>query len=132
MTGRVSPRVGTIGGLLLWFAVLGGAIAWAIHLFAAWSMDELACAGGHQNLSGFPLSAAVGVAVAVPGLVAAAALVASCLALRRTGAVPAGVEQRSVGRAQLLAVIGVFLNILSLSIIVLGGVATLVLAPCQR
>jgi hypothetical protein len=132
MSTRVSSRTGTAGGLLLWFAVLGGAVAWSIHAFAAWGMDELACAGGHQSLSGFPLSAAVGVAVAVPGLVAAAALVVSCLALRRTTTVPDGVDERSVGRAHLLAVIGVFLNILSLSIIVLGGVATLVLPPCQR
>lgn len=132
MTGRPAPRAALLGGLLLWFAVLGGVVAWAVHLFAAWSIDELACASGHQDLSGFPLSAAVGIAVIVPTAVAAAALAASWLALRRTSAARSGADDRSVGRAHLLAIIGLSLNLLSLAIIVLGGVATLVLSPCQR
>jgi hypothetical protein len=127
-----SPASGNLlGGLLLWFAVLGGVLAWAVHLFAAWSVDELACASGHQDLAGFPISAAVGVSVAVPAVVAVAALAASWLALRRTGRVRSAQADRAVGRSYLLAVIGVFLNLFSVTSIVLGGVAVLVLPVCQ-
>ncbi|GAB3804687.1 hypothetical protein [Micromonospora zhanjiangensis] len=122
----------TTGGLLLWFAALGGVLAWTAHVLAAWTIDELTCASGHENLAGLPLTAAVGLSVAVPALVAVAALVVSLVAvrrLRRTGRVA---EDQGIGRAHLLALAGVFLDLLSLAMIVLGGVAVLVFPACQR
>ncbi|MEV4754232.1 hypothetical protein AB0J86_03835 [Micromonospora sp. NPDC049559] len=121
-----------LGGLLLWFAVLGGTLAWAVHALAAWSMDELACEAGHDDLAGFPLSAAVGVAVAVPGAVALAALAVSWLAWRRTRAGTPEGRERPVGRAHMIAFVGLWLNLFALAIIALGGVNTLVLPACQR
>ena len=132
MTERLPPRATLLGGILLWFAVLGGAISWTVHAIAAWSIDELACAAGRDELAGVPLIAAVGLAVAIPAVGAAAALAVSWLAWQRTRPDgPAGAD-RSVDRAHLLAIIGLWLNLLSLTIIILGGVATLVLPPCQR
>ena len=28
---------------LLWFAVLGGAVAWSAHLLLGWGLEEIAC-----------------------------------------------------------------------------------------
>ena len=126
---QLPPRAGQLGGVLLWFAVLGGALAWGVHALAAWSLDELACESGHDEIGGFPLRAAVAIAVVVPALVAVAALACSWLAWRRTRA---DVGDESVGRAHFLAFVGLWLNLFALIIIVLGGVATLVLPPCQQ
>ena len=131
MTEPLPPRTARLGGLLLWFAVLGGALSWAVHELAAWSMDEIACEAGHDELAGFPLTAAVGIAVALPGLGAAAALAVSWLAWRRTRPEPPPDGGRAVGRAHMLAFAGLWLNLFALSIIVLGGVNVLVLPPCQ-
>jgi hypothetical protein len=132
MTDRLPPRTARFGGLLLWFGVLGGVMFWAVHAMAAWSIDELACAAGHDELAGFPLTAAMGLVVILPGLGAVAALAVSWLAWRRTRAdVPEGGE-RPIGRAHMLAVVGLWLNLFALAIIVLGGVNVLVLPPCQR
>ncbi|GAA3777451.1 hypothetical protein GCM10022225_76650 [Plantactinospora mayteni] len=132
MTERLSPRAATFGGLLLWFAVLGGVLSWTVHALAAWSIDELTCEAGHDELAGFPLTGAIALAVLLPAAGAVAALGVSVLAWRRTRAdLPEGGEQ-SVGRAHLLAFVGLWLNTLALAMIVLGGVAALVLSPCQR
>ncbi|MDW5329661.1 hypothetical protein [Plantactinospora sp. KLBMP9567] len=132
MTERLSPRTALSGGLLLWFAVLGGVLSWTVHSLAAWSIDELTCEAGHDNLAGFPLTGAIALTVLVPAAGAAAALALSVLAWRRTRAdLPSG-RERSVGRAHLLAFVGLWLNMLALSMIVLGGMAALVLPPCQR
>ncbi|GIG90469.1 hypothetical protein [Plantactinospora endophytica] len=132
MSERLSPRAALVGGLLLWFAVLGGVSAWAVHALAAWSIDELACEAGHDNLAGFPLTGAIALAVLLPAAGAAAALAASVLAWRRVRPNHGDGDERSTGRAHLLAFVGLWLNTLALAMIALGGVAALVLPPCQR
>lgn len=132
MTEPLPPRAAMFGGLLLWFAVLGGVLSWTVHSLAAWSIDELTCEAGHDKLAGFPLTGAIALAVLLPAAGAAAALTVSALAWRRTRAeLPEGGE-RSVGRAHLLAFVGLWLNALALAMILLGGVAVLVLPVCQR
>jgi|HigsolmetaAR206D_1030411.scaffolds.fasta_scaffold01069_14 hypothetical protein len=132
MNQRLPPRTALFGGLLLWFAVLGGVLSWTVHSLAAWSIDELTCEAGHDNLAGFPLTGAVALAVLLPAAGAATALVVSVLAWRRLRPGPRADDDRSLGRAHLLAVVGLWLNVLALAMIVLGGVAALVLPPCQR
>ncbi|GGM58435.1 hypothetical protein GCM10011608_49280 [Micromonospora sonchi] len=131
MSAHPGPRARLAGGLLFWYAVLGGAVAWAVHLLAGWGVDELTCASGSDHIGGVPLRAAVGAAVALPALATVGALLAAVLLWRRTH-LPSEGEDRSVGRGRLLAVVGVWSNLLFLTIIVLGGVALLVLPPCQR
>lgn len=132
MTEPLPPRAAMFGGLLLWFAVLGGVLSWTVHSLAAWSIDELTCEAGHDKLAGFPLTGAIALAVLLPAAGAAAALTVSALAWRRTRAeLPEGGE-RSVGRAHLLAFVGLWLNALAMAMILLGGVAVLVLPVCQR
>ncbi len=132
MSTHPGPRARLAGGLLLWYAVLGGAIAWAVHLIAGWSVDELTCANGSDRVGVLPLRAAIGLAVVLPALATLGALLAAALLWRRTARTPRGDEpERRVGRSRMLAVVGIWLNILFLTIIVLGGVALLVLPPCQ-
>jgi hypothetical protein len=132
MADRLPPRTALIGGLVTWFATLGGAILWAVHSIAVWGLNELTCAAGREQLAGFPLAGAIGLATAIPGLGTAAALAASWLVWRRTRPdLPAGGE-RPISRAHLLAFVGLWLNLLALAIIVLDGVAALVFPPCQR
>ncbi|MEU8264034.1 hypothetical protein AB0C02_25855 [Micromonospora sp. NPDC048999] len=133
MGTQVGPRARLFGGLLLWYGVLGGAVAWAVHLMAAWSMDELACAAGSAEISALPLWQAVGLAVIIPALAAAGALAVAVLAWTRMGqAQRSGASDNAYGRTRLLAAVGIWANLFFLSIIVLGGVALLVLPVCQR
>ncbi|SCG73167.1 hypothetical protein [Micromonospora inositola] len=133
MTTRPGARARLAGGLLLWYGVLGGAVAWAIHLLAAWSVDELTCAAGSERVAAVSLWQAVGLAVVIPGLVTVGSLLVAALVWRRTvRAQSGGAEDRAFGRSRMLAVVGVWANLLFLAIIVLGGVAVLVLPPCQR
>ncbi|SIM82973.1 hypothetical protein [Micromonospora cremea] len=126
------PRARLTGGVLLWYGVLGGGVAWGVHVLAAWGLDELACAAGSDRVLAMPLGRVVGLAVIVPALVTAGSLAVAALAWRRTARAQAtGTQDRAYGRSRMLAVVGVWVNLLFLTIIVLGGVAVLVLPPCQ-
>lgn len=133
MTTRPDSRARLAGGLLLWYGVLGGAVAWAVHLLVAWPLDELTCAAGSEKISAVPLWQAVGLAVVIPGLVTAGSLAVATLAWRRTARAQSfGAQDPAFGRSRMLAVVGIWANLLFLTIIVLGGVAVLVLPACQR
>ncbi|MFC0506458.1 hypothetical protein [Micromonospora costi] len=133
MSAQPGPRTRLAGGLLLWYAVLGGAIAWAVHLFVAWGVDELTCAGGSDRIGAVPLRLVVALAVVLPALATAGALLAAAFAWRRTARTrPDGIAEGALGRTRLLALVGLWSNVLFLTIIVLGGVALLVFPPCQR
>ncbi|MGW1060654.1 hypothetical protein [Micromonospora rubida] len=128
-----ASRARLAGGLLLWYGVLGGALAWAAHLLVAWPLDELTCAAGSERVAAVPLRQAVGLAVVIPALVTVGSLLVAALVWRRTArSQSAGTEDRAYGRSRMLAVVGVWANLLFLAIILLGGVALLVLPPCQR
>jgi hypothetical protein len=132
MSAQPGHRARLAGGLLLWYGVLGGALAWSVHLVVAWGVDELACAAGAERVSGIPLWQAVGLAVVIPALVTAGSLLVAALVWRRAAdAQRAGAEDRSYGRARMLAMLGIWANLLFLAIIVLGGIAVLVFPPCQ-
>jgi hypothetical protein len=119
-----------LGGLVTWFGVLGGAIAWAVHLFVAWGADELTCESGSTSVDGIPLRGVVGAGVVLPALVTAAALVVAWRTWRRTNRAEHGDDPR-MERACMMALIGLCANGLFLAIILAGGAAVLVLRPCQ-
>jgi hypothetical protein len=128
-----SPQARRVGAPLMWFAVLGGAIAWSAHALSAWSINELACAaGGRHVVAGVSLTAALAVTVVVPGAAALAALLASWIAWRRTSAAAAHRDGAGIGRAAMLALLGFGANLLFVAIIAAGGAALLVFPPCQR
>ncbi|MEV4198252.1 hypothetical protein [Micromonospora globbae] len=133
MSAQPGPRARLAGGLLLWYAVLGGALAWAVHVMAAWGVDELTCASGSDQVSGVSLRVVVALAVVLPALATVGALLAAVLAWRRTArARPDGTTEATLGRTRMLALLGLWANLLFLTIIALGGVALLVFPPCQR
>jgi hypothetical protein len=129
-TSTPSQRARRAGGLLMWFAVLGGALSWAVHIFVAWGVDELACRSGHTTVAGVPVRVVVGAGVVLPALVTAAALLMAWRAWRRASAARRGDDPR-MERTGMLALLGVGANLLFLSIILAGGAAVLVFAPCQ-
>ncbi|GAA2051042.1 hypothetical protein GCM10009779_44610 [Polymorphospora rubra] len=124
-------RARLTGGLLAWYGVLGGAVAWAAHLFVGWGVDELTCAAGIDRVAGLPPRAVIGLAVVVPALVTVGALLAAVLTWRRTALPRHADDDPPYARARLLALVGIFGNLLFLAIIVLGGIAVLVLPSCR-
>lgn len=130
---RLSP-------VLLWFAVGGGPIAWAVHLAVAWSVTELGClarspAGvqlhGGRLADGAVL--AVWLGTLVPWAVTLAA-VAACAVLtwqRRRLAREDGTDVLAFERVSLLLVLAWFLSLMSLASITGGGIAFAVLEPCS-
>ena len=130
-TSDDSPRTRRTGALLLWFAVLGGAVAWAVHLMAAWGTEELTCAAGHRSISGTSLVLVMALMAAIPGAVALAALGVSWRAWRQTGRRRDEELGRRLDRARLLAVVGMSANLLFVAIIAFDAVAIAVFPPCR-
>ncbi|GAA1801116.1 hypothetical protein GCM10009682_23480 [Luedemannella flava] len=133
MTGSPTTRERgrKLGGLLMWFAVLGGAVAWAVHLIITWAADEVTCQAGNDTIQGIPLRVVVGAGVVVPALIAAAALLMAWRAWRTTRAAAGEDDDPRLARASMLALVGVCADTLFLLIILAGGAAVVVLAPCQ-
>src|SRR4051812_44720918 len=116
---RVAP-------LVVWFAVLGGAVAWAVHEVAGWLLTELPCVRGHQEVLGLGLRSVTAVTTVVPGLVALTALVLALLggrSLRDAG------DDRRTTRARFMLRLGAWLAALAVMMIVLGGIAVAALPP---
>src|SRR4051812_41638043 len=105
-TPAPTERAHRIGGLLMWFAVLGGAVAWAVHLIVAWGVDELTCESGHTSLAGIPVRGVVGAGVVIPALVTLAALALAWRAWRRASAAKRSDDDPHMERAGMLALIG--------------------------
>ncbi len=80
---------------LIWFVLLGGAIAWAVHLLAAYALGEFGCVAGwgHIYFRGLHLVAWLVLAVTlITAVVTAAALWASVRMERRLEQAGAGEE----------------------------------------
>lgn len=136
-TKEASSHSRLLGGLLMWFAVLGGAVAWAAHEIAAWSTNELVCASGHEDVSGTPLRLVLGLMVVIPLAVAVASLATAGLALLRVNRARSATgaddpARRSLSRTSLMAAVGLGGNALFVAIIVFDGIGVLVFPPCQR
>ena len=132
---RDHPMRGYLGALVLWFAALGGAFAWFVQLIAAWSIDEVACAAGHEQISGLQLTTVLIIAVGVPCAVVLAALILALWSRRRLNrAKAAGTASETaslaLNRARTVAFIAVVLDALFLVIVILNGVNLAVFAPC--
>lgn len=140
------PRRGErIPPLLLWYGVVGGPAAWAVHLGTAWSVSELSCmAPGSSGmlLHGGALTdghrLAVWLGTAIPWLVTLGAIAACAIVtrrrrrLRRRASDPGqpGADGLAVERVSLLLVLGWFLSLMSLAAITGGGIALAVLEAC--
>ncbi len=129
-----------VGPVLLWFGVLGGVVAWFVHLGVAWGVLELACispAPGElvDNRGGSPGTVAwtiVAAGTAIPWLVAASALGACLVSRRRHRRLDeAGLADVLAGeRVPLLLTVGILLDLFALAAITGGIVAMLTLEAC--
>jgi len=127
--------------LLVWYAVLGGPLAWAVHLGVAWSVTELAClapsADGvftHGGSLGSVPTLVVWLGTVLPWLLTAGA-VGACVVVTRqrrrlTSETSPGPDDLARERVGLLLVLGWFLSLMSLAAITGGAVALAVLEPC--
>jgi hypothetical protein len=131
---------------LLWFAVLGGAVAWSAHLLLGWGLEEIACSpvSAGPDVLGVSLTVWIGVLTVVLGAVTVAAGLLAYRFWRQSGAAdpntriePGGgdPEPQSLirgGRTGFMALFGLAANALFLLMIVYGGVSLLLLRPCTR
>lgn len=121
--------------VLLWFAALGGAVAWAVHLLLAWSALELGCLGSSAgeaqqrvNSVGTPLLTYVAGVTGVPLLVAIAATVAALVLRSRLSGLH--LDDLAYERTKLMITVGIVLNLMSVAALIGDGIALLVLEPC--
>ncbi len=132
---RGSPPEGTrwLGGRLLWFAVLGGIGAWSFHLVAAWAVVELACYREDEIVLGLSLRLLVALVTGVPLAIAAASLAAGArfYTSHLDRSAENGVDEVRLHRARFMALLGIWLNVLACLMIVFGGIAVWVFAPCM-
>jgi hypothetical protein len=112
----------------LWFAFLGGPIAWSAHLLASYPMVSVACRMG----TAAPLHAITAITAAL----AAASALAGLLAYRRVrdggqGGVGGGVGDR-YARARFMAIAGMVIGGFFTFVILVEGLPPALQDPCQR
>ena len=122
---------------ILWFGVLGGAVAWSLHTVVDWGIDETVCRSGHTEMVGVPLRPLLaGLALFFLVVTVASGLV-SFRHWRRMSAGPlpgeeegdevAGLRRR---RAGFMALIGFTANIIFGLMLVTSAIAVLILPAC--
>ena len=125
-----------VGGPLLWFAVLGGITAWALHILVAWSFMEVACLTPGRTFTlqfggkpGLIASVVAYTATGLPWVVALLAFLA-CLRLRSVLS-RQGEDILSGERTNLLIVMGMLLDLFALFALTGSAVGLFVLRPCS-
>lgn len=120
MSRRAAPvRNGT-----LWFALLGGPLAWTAHLLTSYPLVPLAC----RLQTTLPLN----LVTAATALLAASAAATGWLAWRRLPA-SGGARDRVEdvgGRARFMAAAGAVLGVFFVYVIVVEGLPPLLQDPC--
>jgi hypothetical protein len=127
---------GLVASVEPWFAILGGAIAWALHFVITYAISEVACRSGRLDvvLLGQPgpdlfANAATLLAAATAF---GAATVAFGLAPDRVRADPvdAAGEREALGRLRFIAYGGVIINGFFLIATIMGGLPYFFLQAC--
>ncbi len=123
--------------LLVWFAVGGGACAWAIQFVVGLAFGFAECNQVGRGLPIHTWQAAVAATAAVIDLASIGAGVWLFRNTYRVGDV-FGEERRGdgasppVGRIHFLALVGLTVNVLALAIIVMDGVGAPLLPLCEQ
>lgn len=117
---RLSPAIRP-GGLMLWFAVLAGIVAWLVHLVALASLAQWTCNddGKRWVLDALTLATAA-VTVFAMWL---------CLGILR-GAQDDEAAGTPGGRTRWLAVFGLMMGAINLALILLEGSFAWFISPC--
>src|SRR5690606_19904355 len=78
-----TPRTpDAVTGFLLWFGVLGGAIAWLVHLLGAYAVSEFGCASRFAEVRWLGFSGVAWLILGLSLLTLAVAIVAVAVARR--------------------------------------------------
>jgi hypothetical protein len=133
----VSERRPSTG--LLWFGVLGGALAWAAQFVVGLQLTFAQCnsPGGRRQLPVQTWQSALAAAGVVVGL---AATVVSWRIYRATSEVDGVAEHERrgegfappVGRINFLATVGLLVNFLAIAIMVMTAIGAPLLRVCQQ
>lgn len=113
---------------LLWFVALGGSACWTVQLLLSWSLFEIACLG--TSMPGPGAFLFTGLAIGVPFVVTLVAIVVG-LSMRRRVLPKLRADDLAASRVSLMLTVGLVLDFLALAAILCGGIAVLVLEPCQ-
>lgn len=92
---RAEDRSGSLD-LLLWFGVLGGAIAWLVHLMLSYGIAEFGCVSQFHELRFLGFTAVAWLEVGVSLLTLAVAIAATLIARRNTSYFSGEVEAARV------------------------------------
>jgi hypothetical protein len=126
------PDRGPRSDAALWFAAVGGAAAWVVHLAVGWLLEEVVACGTATTDRGAILGLDVELWIlgmtAVLGLVAVAAGVVGYRRWRRP---PDEGARSRAGRETFMAFAGLLGAGLFLPIILMGGLQVLTLHPCS-
>lgn len=133
MRARTAERLGLRAApWLLWFGVLGGAVAWSLHTVVDWGLEETVCRSGNDDVLGLPLRAVLGVLSLLFLALSIAATVVAYVLWRRLSGAPAGdgVAEIRRGRASFMALVGLVGNVLFTLMVLMSTVAVLVIPVC--
>ncbi len=122
---------------LVWFAVGGGACAWAVQHVVGIAFGFAQC---NQAGRGVPVHAGQATAAAVAAVITLASMGVGIWLFRRTYRIGDvfGEERRGdgapppVGRIHFLTQVGLIVNLLALAIIVMDGIGGPLLSMCQQ
>ncbi len=108
--------------VLLWFGLLGGALAWTLRLAVAYALNPVACATGWTIL--------IHLVTLVTALITLAAIVVAFRGWRTSGLGTRTEVGGPAGWSGFLSLLGVLLNLVFLLAILLEGSAAFVIGPC--
>jgi hypothetical protein len=132
-TTSTAARMGLrVAPWLLWFGVLGGAVAWSLHTIVDWGIDETVCRSGHTAMAGIPLRPLLFGLALLFDVVCSLAAVVSYRHWRRLEGAPATGELPALrqGRAAFMAVIGLVANLLFLVMLLCSTSVIFVFPAC--
>jgi hypothetical protein len=127
---------GVVAAVAPWFAFLGGAAAWALHLVVAYGLSEVACRSERLEvvLLGLPGLDVFGYAVTLLAALTAIGAAVSALALYPNGARADPVDDAGaheiLGRRRFMAYAGFVMNGLFLFAILAAGLPFMFLRTC--
>jgi hypothetical protein len=122
---------------VLWFGVLGGAVAWSLHTVVDWGIDETVCRSGHDELAGVPLRPLLGGLSLLFLVICVWSGMVSYRHWHRlsAGPIPAEEDGDDVAalrrrRAGFMALVGFSANVIFGLMLVCSGIAVLILPAC--
>lgn len=124
MTTSLDRREPPASRVALWFAFLGGPIAWSAHLLASYPLVSVACDLG--------TTAPLNIITAATATLSAAAAVVGWVSYRRVRAGGPGGLGDAYGRARFMALTGFVLGVFFTFVTLVEGLPPILHDPCLR